>query len=311
MKRSPLTIVVAVLLIAIFGLMLFVFQVRQSEVAVVTLWDRMELDNTRTNPGPHLQWPWPIERVYKLDQRVHSLEDNLEPVPLPDNTIVMLGTYVGWRIADPAKFFPKFESGSVTEAEKQLVGIVRSAKSEVASHHVFSDFLSADQSQIKLTQIENEILESARGKVALGNYGIEIRFTQIRNLELPSSVSQTVFDRMKQERNKLASAIKSDADSRDNVIRSDADSAASKLLAEADAKAKEIRGEGQLAMVQSLKVMDQNPAFARFLMDLDMLEELSRDKTTWILDHNTTGLELLQAARPTGAATNAAAPAHN
>ena len=45
-------------------------------------------------------------------------------------------------------------------------------------------------------------------------------------------------------------------------------------------------------------------------MDLDMLEELSKDKTTWILDHNTTGLELLQAAKPPGA-TNAAAPAHN
>src|SRR5208283_729912 len=150
MKRSPLTIVVALLLIAIFGLMLFVFQVRQSEVAVVTFWDRMELDNTRTNPGPHLQWPWPIERVYKLDQRVHSLEDNLEEVTLRDNTIVMLGTYVGWRISDPAGFFPKFEGGSVSEAEKQLVGIVRSAKSEVAGGHLFSDFLSADQSQIKL-----------------------------------------------------------------------------------------------------------------------------------------------------------------
>jgi regulator of protease activity HflC (stomatin/prohibitin superfamily) len=94
------------------------------------------------------------------------------------------------------------------------------------------------------------------------------------------------------------------------VIRNQADSVASTLLAEADAKAKEIRGEGQLAMVQSLKVMDQNPGFAKFLMDLDMLEELSKDKTTWILDHNTTGLELLQ-ARPAGAGTNAAAPVRN
>jgi hypothetical protein len=41
-----------------------------------------------------------------------------------------------------------------------------------------------------------------------------------------------------------------------------------------------------------------------------MLEELSKDKTTWILDHNTTGLELLQ-ARPAGAGTNAAAPVRN
>ena len=311
MKRSPLTIVIALLLIAIFGLMLFVFQVRQSEVAVVTLWEKMEMDNTRTNPGPHLQWPWPIERIYKLDQRVHSLEDKLEPVQLPDQNLIMLVTYVGWRISDPAKFFPKFESGSVARAEEQLEGIVRSAKLEVAARHNFSDFLSADQSQIKFSQIENEILESARGKVASGNYGIEIRFIQIKNIELPEAVSQTVFDRMKQERNKLVSAIKSDADSRSSMMHSEADSAASTLLAEADAKAKEIRGEGQLAMVQSLRVMDQNPAFAKFLVDLDMLEELSKDKTTWILDHNTSGLELLQAAKPAGTGTNAPVPARN
>ena len=159
MKRSPLTIIVALLLMAIFGLMLFVFQVRQSEVAVITLFDKMESDAVRTNPGPHLQWPWPIEQVYKLDQRVHSLdleaEDKLEPVTLPDQNIIMLLTYVGWRISDPAKFFPKFENGSILVAETNLQGIVRSAKLEVAGRHNFSDFLSADQSQMKFTQIEN------------------------------------------------------------------------------------------------------------------------------------------------------------
>ncbi len=148
MKRSPLTIIVALLLIAIFGLMLFVFQVRQSEVAVVTLFDKMETDNTRTNPGPHLQWPWPVERVYKLDQRVHSLEDKLEPVTLPDQNIIQLGTYVGWRISDPASFFQKFESGSISKAEEQLEAMVRSAKLEVAGNHNFSDFLSADPTQM-------------------------------------------------------------------------------------------------------------------------------------------------------------------
>jgi membrane protease subunit HflC len=271
----------------------------------------METDNTRTNPGPHLQWPWPIERVYKLDQRVHSLEDKLEPVTLPDQNIILLMTYVGWRISDPARFFPKFENGSVPAAESQLEGMVRSAKLEVAGRHNFSDFLSADQGQIKLDQIENEILASARQKAAAGNYGVEIQFVQIKSIELPSVVSQAVFDRMKAERSKLVNAIQANAQQRSIEIRSDADSQASTLLAEADAGAKKIRGEGEQAMIQSLQVMGQNPEFARFLMDLSMMEELSKDKTTWILDSHTTGLELLQAAKPPAAATNAPAPVHN
>ena len=309
MKRSPLTIVVALLLIAIFGLMLFVFQVRQSEVAIVTRFDKMESDGVRTNPGPHLQWPWPIERVYKLDQRIHSLEEKSEPVTLPDQNIIQLVTFVGWRISGPAKFFQKFENGSVLKAEEQLEGMIRSAKLTVASQHNFSDFLSADPTQMKLTQIENEMLEKARQLLSVGDYGIEIKFVQIKNLELPTAVSQAVFDRMKAERSKLVTAISSSATEQSIRIKSEADKEASKLLADADARSKDIRGEGESAMIQSLRVMAQRPDLAKFLMDLDMMEELSKDKTTWILDHNTAGLELLQ-ARPAGAATNAAVPFH-
>jgi membrane protease subunit HflC len=311
MKRSPLTIVVALLLIAIFGLMLFVFQVRKSEVAVVTLFDKMEPGGVQTNPGPHLQWPWPIERVYKLDQRVHSLEDKLEPITLPDQNFIMLLTYAGWRISDPAQFFPKFENGSIPAAESQLESIVRTAKSEVAGRHNFSDFLSADPGQIKFTQIENEILEKARQKVADGKLGIEIKFVQIKSIELPSSVSQNVFDRMKKERDKLAAAIRADAQYRSTQITTEADNEASLLLSQAAARSKEIRGEGQYAMVQSLQIMNQKPDFAKFLMNLDLLEELSKDKTTWILDPSTTGLELLQAAKPPAGGAGGAAPARN
>jgi membrane protease subunit HflC len=314
MKRSPLTIVIALLLIAIFGLMLFVFQVRQSEVAVVTLFDKMESGSVRTNPGPHLKLPWPIERVYTLDQRVHTLDteaaDKLEQITLPDQSIVLLLTYVGWRISDPARFFQNFENGSMIQAETNLQGIIRSAKLEVAGSHNFSDFLSADPNQIKLTQIEKEMLDKARQKVAAGNYGIEIKFVQIKSIELPANVSETVFNRMKAERNKLADAIKADADRQSMAKRAEADSEATAILGEADAKVKEIRGEGEQAMIQSLQVMGQNPELAKFLMNLSMMGDVGKDKTTWILNHNTTGLELLQ-AKPSQAATNTPAPTHD
>jgi membrane protease subunit HflC len=305
MKRSPLTIVVAVVLAGIFGLMLFVFQVRQSEVAVVTFFDKMETDGVRTNPGPHLQWPWPIERVYKLDQRVQSLEDKLEPITLPDQNIVMLLTYVGWRISDPAKFFPKFENGSINAAETNLQGIVRSAKLEVAGRHTFSDFLSADQTQMKFTQIENEILDSVRQKVALGNYGIEIKFVQIKSIELPSSVSEKVFARMTEERKKLVSAIQADAQAQSTKIKAEADSQASTLLAEADAQAMKIRGEGVQETIHSLQVMNEDPGFAKFLMDLDVMQDLSKDKTTWIFDPSSTGFGLLRGTTQPATGTNA------
>jgi membrane protease subunit HflC len=217
---------------------------------------------------------------------------------------------VGWRISDPARFFQNFENGSMIQAETNLQGIIRSAKLEVAGSHNFSDFLSADPNQIKLTQIEKEMLDKARQKVAAGNYGIEIKFVQIKSIELPANVSETVFNRMKAERNKLADAIKADADRQSMAKRAEADSEATAILGEADAKVKEIRGEGEQAMIQSLQVMGQNPELAKFLMNLSMMGDVGKDKTTWILNHNTTGLELLQ-AKPSQAATNTPAPTHD
>ena len=54
----------------------------------------------------------------------------------------------------------------MTEAKSTLENIVRSAKLEVAGKHVFSDFLSADEKQMKLPQIENEILPRSRKRCA-------------------------------------------------------------------------------------------------------------------------------------------------
>ena len=70
MKRNPLIIVVGILLAIIVALLLFVFQVRKSEVAVVTTFGRVT--STETEPGPYLRFPWPRSNVYKLDQRTQN-----------------------------------------------------------------------------------------------------------------------------------------------------------------------------------------------------------------------------------------------
>ena len=73
MKRNALTIIVGAVLLLIFILLLFVFQVRQSEVAVVTTFGKPTWPIT--NAGPHLRLPWPIQTVHRFDQRVQNFED--------------------------------------------------------------------------------------------------------------------------------------------------------------------------------------------------------------------------------------------
>ncbi|HEY3857771.1 MAG TPA: SPFH domain-containing protein [Verrucomicrobiae bacterium] len=291
MKRSPLTLTVAALLIIIFGLMLFVYQVRKSEVAVVTLFGNIR--DVKTEPGPGLRWPWPIEQVSKLDQRVQVLEGKYEQIKLPDQNILMLGVFVGYRVSDAGSFYKSFDRGSIPEAERTLDGFVRSAKNEVAGQHPFSDFVSTDEKQMKFNQIEKEILDKVQQQLQGKGYGIEVKFVQIAKIGLPESVTKTVLDRMTSERQYYISQISSLGDKEARKVKSEADSQALITLANADAESLKIKGEGEAQMMKSLEVLQQNPGLAIFNMQMTAAEEFLR-KSTLILDQSFSPLQWLR-----------------
>jgi membrane protease subunit HflC len=286
-----LNFIVGALLIIVFGSLLFVFQVRKSEVAVVTHFGKYDRE---LGPGAHFRWPWPIENVYKLDQRIQNFEGKFEETKLPDQNILLISTYVGWRIEKPELFFPKFGGDRIAEAEKSLGALVESVKKEVAGQHGFSDFISADEKQMKFTQIEQEILEKVKDQVKNHEYGLDVKFVQIKKIGLPESVTTDVFERMKSERNLLISKIQYEGEEAATKIRSSADTWSAKKLAEADASALQIRGEGMAESAKALGVLQQNPTLANFNMKLDALQDLLKDRSTLILDQSTPPLDLLQ-----------------
>src|SRR5262245_16074557 len=155
MKRN-LTISIGAVLILIFVLLLFVFQVRTTEVAVVTTFGKA----TRpiTEPGAYFRWPWPFQKVHKFDKRTHNFESKFEQVLTPDGYSLLIMVYAGWNISQPDVFFPRF-SGSIKQAEENLEGLVRNAYSGVVGKHPFSHFISTDEKELKFVQIEQEMLE--------------------------------------------------------------------------------------------------------------------------------------------------------
>lgn len=302
MKRNTFTIVIGGLLLVIFALLLFVFQVRQSEVAVVTRFGKP--DRTMTKPGAYGRLPWPIEKVHKLDQRIQNFEDRFEETLTPDGYSLLVNVYVGWKVSEPELFFPKFANGSLEEAEKSLEAIVRSAKNEIVGKHPFSHFISTDPNELKFAQIEGEILAKIQEQVKANNYGFEIRFLGIKKLGLPEPVTQTVFERMKSERQELVSRIENEGKEQAEKIRSTAERDSAEILAKADAEATQIRGAGEAEAAKSFAVFQQNPELATLILKLNALEQTLKEKTTLILDPSTPPLDLLQK----GSADNKPAP---
>ncbi len=290
MKRNLLTIVTAAVLVVIFALLLFVFQVRQSEIAVVTTFGR--ITGPPCKPGPHLKWPWPIQQVYKFDERIQNFQDKFSENFTADNITLLTGVYVGWRISDPGQFLRQFAGGSVTAAQTMLESMLRSAKSAAMGKHPLSDFVNADPKQLKFHQIEDEIKQTVQGELQTNNCGIQIEFLGIKQLGLPQSVTEAVFNRMQSERQVLISRARNEGEAEAQKIRANADRQATETIADAEAQATRIRGEGEAEAAKTLPVFQENPELANFLLRVTALQQSLNQKATLIFDQRTPPFDL-------------------
>jgi membrane protease subunit HflC len=188
-------------------------------------------------------------------------------------------------------FYPKFQ-GSVPAAQRILEGMLRSAQNAVIGKHNLSDFVNADPKELKFDAIESEIKLAVQSELSTNDYGIRLEFLGFKKIELPESVTQTVFDRMKNERQKLISKTENEGKAEAQIIESAADRQAAETIANADAAATRIRGEGEAAAARVLPVFEQNPALANYLLRIDALKQSLNQRTTLIFDERTPPFDL-------------------
>jgi membrane protease subunit HflC len=294
MKRNPLTLVIGLLLILIFGFLLFSFQVRTTEVAVVTTFGKP----TRpiTEPGIYAKAPWPIQKVWTFDQRVQNFEDRLTAGLTSDNFSLLTSVYVGWKVSNPTNFFPRFAGSAnpIGSAETLLDQWLGNVMIAVVGKHPLADFLSTSDNGAAFVGIENEILAAIQSQIQTNNLGLQVEFLGIKRLQLPESVSQSVFDRMTSERKRLAERFQSEGESQALIIRADAERRRQETLTKAQSTATQIKGIGVAEAAKSLGVFQQNPELATFLFRLNALEDSLKEKSILIFDQHTPPFDLFQ-----------------
>ena len=296
MKRNVFTLIVGALLLLIAIALLFTFQVRKSEVAVVTTFGNPTREILQPgNYMPYAKWPWPIQKVYKFDQRVQNFEDKLTEGLTRDSFNLLTSVYVGWKITEPKAFFPKFAGSAdpIAEAERVLERLLGNAKSAVVGNHPLSDFVNASDNGTNFLAIENQILTTVQSMVRAENYGLDVEFLGIKKLQLPENVTQNVFERMQSERKVLADRSQFEGEAEASKIRSGADRKAAEMLADAEGKATAIRGAAEADAAKSLAVFQQNPELANFIFQLTALQDSLKERSTLVIDQRTPPMGLL------------------
>jgi membrane protease subunit HflC len=292
MKRNKITLVTSGVLLVIFLCMLFTFQVRQTEVAVVTTFGRYS--RSVTNAGFQWRLPWPVQKVYRFDNRLQTFESKIDQPITRDQISLLISIYLGWRITDPKLFLESF-NGDITKAEQTLEPIARNAKNGVIGLHRFGDLISTNEADLKFDQIEKEMFDAVQAQ-AKSNYGLAIEALGIKQLNLPDSITSTVFERMKKERETLVATYQSEGDREGKNIKARADAAANDIIARANAEKEKIIGRAEQEAAKYYAQFEQNPELAKFLFDLRAVQESLKERTSLILGPQTPPFNLLNGA---------------
>ncbi len=247
---------------------------------------RARLRQFAGTPGWHLKWPWPIQRVLRYDGRLQILEDTEEETLTKDGKNIVVVTYCSWQVDDALTFSKRVRKFS--QATDSMTKLIRAAKTAVVSDYELDDFVSLDREalQQRYDRIEGEILGRV-GRQARNEYGIEVVSLGIKRISLPQTVSQKVFEQMRETRKKQAETTRAEGNAEAERIRARAESAKRRILAFARRLADQIKSEGDAAAAEYYGVFRENPEFAEFLKQMDFLRETLKQDTTFLMDYKT------------------------
>ena len=230
MKNFILVLLAAALLVAMSSL----FIVDERQLAIK--FQLGEIVQSDYAPGLHVKAPWPINNVRKFDKRVLTLDTRPERFLTGEKKNVSVDFFVKWRIKDPAKYYTSF-MGDERQAGLRLLQIVNNGLQLEFDQRTIKQVVADDRSVMMTdltTKANNEVQP----------FGIEIVDVRIKQIELPDEVLNSVYQRMRAERERIAKEHRAEGQEAAKGIQAIADRERTVILAEARRDAEILHGEG-------------------------------------------------------------------
>jgi membrane protease subunit HflC len=282
-KYLPATGAAAVLLL----IWLTFFSVRETEFVLVTQFGKPLY--TVADAGLHVKWPF--QSAAYFDRRLRIYNPRPSEFLTRDKKNLVIESYVAWRIQDPKRFVETV--GDPVSAEMRLHDIVWSGLSAALGTHDLESIVSTNLQVVNGDRMLED-LSSLTDRAALAQYGITVADVRIKRLNLPEQNKQSVYARMRAERERIARQYRAEGEEQALRIRADADRQKEEILSSAYKEAEKVKGEGD---AESTRVYSQaysrNPRFYKLLRTLESYKKILDDKTTAILSSDSELLRIM------------------
>jgi modulator of FtsH protease HflC len=259
MNRLIASVIAVLILLSVLLSTLFVVDQRQYAIVFAL----GEVKQVISEPGLHFKLPPPFQNVLFLDKRILTLD-----APEADRFItaekknILADAYVKWRIVDPRLYFVDF-GGEERRAQDRLSQIVKAALNDEITKRTVREVVAGDRRRM-MDAVRKKVAEEAK------QIGIDILDVRLKRVDYDEQINNSVYDRMKAERERVANELRSTGAAESEKIRADADRQRTVILAEAYRDAETIRGDGDAKASQIYaQAFGQNPEFFKFYRSLE------------------------------------------
>ncbi|MCJ8295724.1 MAG: protease modulator HflC [Colwellia sp.] len=236
MKNFIIAIISLLFILAVSS----VFVIYEGQRGIVFQFSKIKRDSATDEmmvfePGLHFKIPF-IETVRKLDARIQTLDEPADRFVTSEKKDLMVDSFVKWRIVDFSTYYLR-TGGSVDNARALLKQKVNNGLRTEFGNRTIKEIVSGDRSAIM-----SKALESASS--SREDLGIEVVDVRIKAINLPTEISNSIYERMRAERTAVAKEHRSQGQEQAEIIRATIDAKVTIMLAEAQKNSFTIRGEG-------------------------------------------------------------------
>ncbi|EPE37999.1 protein HflC [Candidatus Photodesmus katoptron] len=296
-------LMIPILVINVIFILMSFFVIYEGDRGIVVRFGRV-LDNEGTSriysPGLHFKMPL-FDHVKVLDARIQTMDGRSDRFVTSEKKDVIIDTYVKWRIADFGRFYLTTGGGNILTAEALLERKVTDVlRSEIGSREI-KQIVSGPRNNEDLSKINNQQISTKAAKEALeidgqrdiimakvltgtrdsamNDLGVDVVDFRMKKINLPDNISDSIYKRMRAERESVARKHRSQGRKKAEVIRAQAELEVATVLAEADKTARVTRGK---ADAKAAKIYSQSynkePEFFSFIRSLKAYEKSFNSK---------------------------------
>jgi len=276
--------VIAVLAVLALFLSRTVVIVNQASTAIVERLGRFQRTLT---PGLTILIPF-VDRVReRVDMREQVASFPPQPVITEDNLVVSIDTVVYFQVTDPKS--ATYEISSFLLGIEQLT--VTTLRNVIGSMDLEQTLTSRDSINGQLRGVLDE---------ATGRWGIRVNRVELKAIDPPHSVQESMEKQLKAERERRAAILTAEGQKQSAILTAEGFAQSEVVRAKADAEAEVLRAEGEAVALEKIyqAIHDANPTSAalahRYLETLPIMAQGDANKM-WVIPSELTGaMEVLK-----------------